>query len=78
MAELTVFDEWECLACDGELQFSTRAEAVAHIKAVHSGNNKGRKNMVLHLDFDRGQWESHYEWDFGDFKMLETTGQRRI
>lgn len=69
------YDEFVCLSCEGEPEFKSRAEAIAHIKEVHEGDTKAHKNLVVHLDYDRGQYESDYEWQFEKFKMLERVGR---
>ncbi len=73
-----LFDEFTCLTCPGEPEFKTRAAAVEHVKSVHSVSGKGRKNLVMHLDFGRGCWQSSYEWDFVKFKLMERTGRRQL
>lgn len=72
------FDEWNCLTCETEEVFPNRQAAIEHMKLVHAYKPApAYKNLVMHLDFDRGCWQSNYEWDFGSFRMLEMTGRRQ-
>ena len=71
------FDHWSCLTCPDNPEFTTRAAAIQHIIDKH-GYIKGtpaKKDFKLHLDYRPG-YESHYEWDFGTFKLYQKMGVR--